>query len=59
VVSEDDFSPKGKLEYKPASVNGKDTDFKEVAQGLEMARQLFARAAAEREAAKKLRVRKK
>lgn len=52
VVSEDDFSPTGEMEYKPASINGKDTDFEEVARGLEMARQLFTRAAAEREAAK-------
>jgi hypothetical protein len=59
VVSVDDFSPKGKIEYKPASVNGKETDFKEIAQGLEMARQLFARAAADQQKAKKLRKRKK
>jgi len=52
VVSEDDFSPTGKMEYRPASINGKETDFKEIAQGLEMARELFTRAAAEREAAK-------
>jgi len=49
VVSEDDFSPTGRMEYRPASVNGKVTDFKEIAQGLEVARELFARAAAERE----------
>ena len=55
VVSEDDFSPTGKLELAPASVNGKETDFKEVAQGLEIARELFTRAAAERDAAKKSR----
>jgi hypothetical protein len=53
VVSEDDFSPTGKMKYKPASINGTETDFKEIAQGLEMARKLFTRAAAEREAVKK------
>jgi hypothetical protein len=53
VVSEDDFSPTGKMEYKPASIDGAETDFKEIAQGLEMARKLFTRAAAERQAAKK------
>jgi len=53
VVSEDDFSPTGKIEYRPASINGKETDFEEVAQGLEMARQLFAQAAAEQKAARK------
>jgi len=53
VVSEDDFSPTGRMEYRPASVNGKVTDFKEIAQGLEMARELFTRAAAEREGQKR------
>jgi len=53
VVSEDDFSPTGKMEYRPASIDGAETDFKEIAQGLEMARKLFTRAAEERQAAKK------
>ena len=53
VVSEDDFSPAGKMEFKPASVNGKETDFKEVAQGLALARELISRAAAERDSARK------
>ena len=53
VVSEDDFSPTGKMEYKPASIDGTETDFKEIAQGLELARMLFTRAAAEREATRK------
>jgi hypothetical protein len=52
VVSEDDFSPTGKMEYRPASINGKETDFKEITQGLEVARELFTRAEAEREAAR-------
>jgi len=58
VVSEDDFSPTGKMEYKPASINGRETDFKEITQGLEMARKLFTRAAAKREAARRGRRRK-
>jgi hypothetical protein len=58
VVSEDDFSPTGKMEYRPASVDERETDFREIAQGLEMARKLFIRAAAEREAAKKRRYKK-
>lgn len=58
VVSEDDFSPAGRMEPRPASINGKETNFDEVARGLEMARELFTRAAAEREAAKKRRSRK-
>ncbi|HYB06691.1 MAG TPA: hypothetical protein VEB87_00890 [Nitrososphaerales archaeon] len=53
VVSEDDFSPAGKMEFKPASVNGKDTDFKEVAQGLALAQELITRAAAERDSARR------
>jgi hypothetical protein len=53
VVAEDDFSPKGKIDFRPASVDGKETDFKEVAQWLEMARQLFTRAEVERDAAKR------
>ena len=52
IVSEDDFSPTGEMKYKPASVKGKETDFKEIARGLEIAREMFARAAAERDAAK-------
>ena len=55
VVAEDDFSPAGKMELKPASVNGKDTDFKEVAQGLALARKLIAQAAAERDSARRTR----
>jgi len=53
VVAEDDFSPKGKIELTPASVGGKETDFAEVAQGLEIARELIAKAAAERDRLKK------
>lgn len=53
VVSEDDFSPSGKIEYKPAAVNGKLTDFEEVAQGLALAKQLIAQASRERDEAKK------
>ena len=55
VVSEDDFSPTGKIEYRPASIDGKETDFKEVGQALDMAKAWFTRAAAERDAAKKRR----
>jgi hypothetical protein len=55
VVSEDDFSPVGKMEFKPASVNGKETDFQEIAQGLSLGRELITRAAAERERARRVR----
>jgi hypothetical protein len=52
VVSEDDFSPSGEIEYKPASIHGKETDFKEVAQGLALAQKIIAQASAERDRAK-------
>jgi len=53
VVSEDDFSPSGKIEYKPASINGKETDFEEIAQGLALAKKLITMASKERDEAKK------
>lgn len=49
VVSEDDFSPAGKLDYKPASVGGKETDFGEITEGLALAQRLFSMAGSERE----------
>jgi hypothetical protein len=59
VVSEDDFSPAGEMEFEPASINGKETDFEEIAQGLALARELIAQAAAERDRARKTRVKGK
>ena len=59
VVSEDDFSPTGEMEFKAASINGKETDFKEIAQGLALARKLISRAAAERNKARKTRAKRK
>jgi hypothetical protein len=53
VVSEDDFSPSGKIEYKPASINGKETDFEEIAQGLALVKKVIAMASQERDEAKK------
>jgi hypothetical protein len=55
LVSEDDFSPSGKIEYKPASIDGKETDFKEIAQGLALAQKLIAQGMAELDNAKKKR----
>jgi hypothetical protein len=49
VVSEDDFSPVGKMRYKPASVNGRPTDFREIAEGLALAQKLVAQASVERD----------
>jgi hypothetical protein len=53
VVSEDDFSRSGKIEYKPASINGKETDFEEIAQGLALAKKLITMASQERDEANK------
>jgi hypothetical protein len=55
LVSEDDFSSAGKIEYKPASIKGKETDFKEIAQGLSLAKKYFTIAAEERDRSKKSR----
>ena len=58
VVSEDDFSPSGKIEYNAASINGKETDFEEVAQGLALTKKLITMASQERDEAKKVKRRK-
>jgi len=58
VVSEDDFSSAGELEIRPASVNGMETDFREVAQGLALAQNLLSQATLEKEKAKARRKRK-
>lgn len=52
VVSEDDFSPKGKMRFRAASVNGKETDFREVARALDTAKDLLTLAAKERDTAR-------
>jgi len=59
VVSEDDFSPAGRIEYRPASVGGKPTDFKLVSQGLEIAQNLIAGAGEERDRARRTARRKR
>jgi hypothetical protein len=53
LVSEDDFSSTGKIKYKPPSINGNETDLKEIAQGLELAQKLITQAAEERDRAKR------
>jgi hypothetical protein len=59
LVSEDDFSSTGQMKYKPPSVNGKETDLKEIAQGLELAQKLITQAAEERDSAKKTKIARK
>ena len=55
LVSEDDFSAAGSLEYKPPIIGGKETDFNEIAEGLAAAKKLIAQASTERDSAKKYR----
>jgi hypothetical protein len=54
LVSEDDFSAAGKLQYKAASINGKETDFKEIAQALALAQKYFALGVSELDKARKV-----
>jgi len=49
LVSEDDFSATGSIEYQPPSINGIATDLNEIAKGLSLAKQLIAQASAERD----------
>ncbi|PKL67142.1 MAG: hypothetical protein CVV28_06965 [Methanobacteriales archaeon HGW-Methanobacteriales-1] len=49
VVSEDDFSLEGAIDYKAASINGKETDLKEVNQNLSEIARMIAMASAERD----------
>jgi len=55
LVSEDDFSAAGSLEYKPPTIRGKETDFNEIAEGLAAAKKLIAQASTERDSVKKYR----
>ena len=55
LVSEDDFSAAGSLEYKPPTIGGKETDFNEIAEGLAAAKKLIAKASTERDSIKKYR----
>ena len=55
LVSEDDFSAEGAIEYRPLSIGGKETDLKEVAQDLAGFDTVIRLASAERELAGKLR----
>jgi hypothetical protein len=53
LVSEDDFSNDGDIEYKKPSIAGKETDLKEIENGLLMAEKFISQASAERDKAKK------
>lgn len=53
LVAEDDFSSAGPIEYRPASVAGKPTDFAEVDRALALAQSVISQAGKERDRAKK------
>lgn len=49
IVAEDDFSPAGKLSYVPAQVDGKETDFNELEDGLAMIAHMIQQASSKRD----------
>jgi len=53
MVSEDDFSSEGFIEYSEPAVRGKKTDVNEIVGNIQEIRSAFAKAAMERDAAKK------
>jgi hypothetical protein len=53
LISEDDFSAEGSIEYKNPTVDGKECDVEEVVNGLREFKQSLKQASAERDAAKK------
>jgi hypothetical protein len=55
LVSEDDFSADGAIDYKPASVAGKETNFDDVSSNLSEIAKAIAQASKERNEAKKAR----
>ncbi|PWR71474.1 hypothetical protein [Methanospirillum lacunae] len=53
MVSEDDFSSEGSIEYSDPSIRGKKTDVSEILGNIQDIRSTFAKAALERDEAKK------
>lgn len=53
IISEDDFSDEGELEYKEPSINGEMTDMEEVYNNLARLMEMINRAASERDQLKK------
>ena len=53
LISEDDFSAEGNIEYKNPTIDGKEVDIEEVFNGLLAWKQGLEQASAERDAAKK------
>jgi predicted NBD/HSP70 family sugar kinase len=55
MVSEDDFSAAGSIEYKPASIAGKETDLKKVSHDLSEIVDMIAKASLKRDRARQTR----
>lgn len=49
LVSEDDFSDTGEIDYKPATVNGEETNLEEIPQNLKVIADILREAAEKRE----------
>ena len=52
LVSEDDFSASGNIDYKPASINGKVTDFEDISSNSSKLAEAIERASEKRDKAK-------
>lgn len=53
LISEDDFSKEGTIDYKPPSVGGKETNVQEIIEGLKLVKQAILKASRERDALEK------
>ncbi len=53
LISEDDFSKEGTIDYKPSSVGGKETNIQEIMGGLKLIKQAILKASNERDAGKR------
>jgi hypothetical protein len=49
LVAEDDFSPAGSIEYRPAAVDGHPTDFDEITRAIAAGQDLLAKVLRDRE----------
>ncbi len=55
LISEDDFSAEGNIDYKPASINGKTIDVEEVSSGLSQLGEAIKEASGKRDRSKQAR----
>jgi hypothetical protein len=54
MVSEDDFSATGTIDYKPPAVGGKETNLQEFAKNLQKIEKIIAEASKKRDSAKNI-----